>query len=181
MNRTAKSIAVLGAGITGLTAAYRLMQGGHRVRVFEASDRVGGAIRTEIVDDWLIEAGPNTLLAGDPALAAIMDELGLGPERMLANAIARNRYIVRRGTPVAVPLSPPAFFTSPLFSFGGKIRLLAEMLRRPRVRLADVSLEDFVHDRFGRKLIDYALNPFITGIYAGNPKKLPARCSFPKL
>jgi len=178
---SSKSIAILGAGVTGLTAAYRLAQRGHRIRVFESTDRVGGAIRTEIVGDWLIEAGPNTLLAGDPALAALLDELHLGPERIAANAAARHRYLVRRDRALALPLSPPAFLTSPLFSVGAKFRLAAEFLKRPRVRLADLSLEEFVRDHFGQEIVDYALNPFVTGIYAGNPKKLSARHAFPQL
>lgn len=176
-----KSIAILGAGLTGLTAAHRLAKRGHRVRLFEISDRVGGAIRTEISDDWLIECGPNTLLAGDPAVATLIDELGLGPERVTANATSRNRYIVRRGQPLAAPLSPPAFFRSPLFSLRAKLSLLSEFLVRPRIRHADVSLEDFIRTHFNQELVDYALNPFVAGVYAGNPKKLSARHAFPQL
>ena len=176
-----KSIAILGAGITGLTAAYRLTQRGHRVRVFESTDRIGGAIRSERVDDWLIEAGPNTLLAGEPALTALIDELGLAAERLGAGAAAKNRYIVRRGIPLAAPLSPPAFLGTSLFSFGAKLRLISEILRRPRVRLADISLEDLVRDHFGQEIVDYALNPLIAGIYAGNPRKLSARHALPKI
>ena len=175
------SVAILGAGITGLTAAFRLTQGGHRVRVFESTERVGGAIRTEISDDWLIEAGPNTLLAGEPALTALIDELGLGSERIPASTAARHRYLVRRGRVVAAPPSPPAFFTSSLFSVGAKCRLAGELLRRPRVRLADLSLEDFIRDHFGQEIVNYVLNPFVAGIYAGNPKKLSAKHAFPKL
>lgn len=176
-----KSIAVLGAGATGLTAAYRLAQKGHRVRVFEASDRVGGAVRTEIVDGWLIEGGPNSMLAGDPAVAALIDELGLSGQRVAANPSAKNRYIVRKGKPVAAPTSPPAFLGSSLFSLGAKFRLFGEMMFKPRVRVADVSLGDFVRDHFGRELVDYGLNPFVGGVYAGDPRKLSARHSFPKL
>ena len=109
VNPSPKSIAVLGAGITGLTAALRLTQRGHHVRVFEASGRVGGAIRTDIEGEWLIEAGPNSLLVNDPSLLALIDELGLTPELLSASPSARNRYIVRDGTPIAAPLSPPAF------------------------------------------------------------------------
>lgn len=180
-NQKSQSIAILGAGITGLTAAYRLAQHGHRVRVFESTDRVGGAIRTEIAGDWLIEAGPNTLLGGDPLLAALLNELQLGPERIPASAAARHRYLVRGGRTLAAPLSPPAFLTSPLFSVGARFRIAAEFFRRPRVRLADLSLEEFVRDHFGQEIVDYALNPFVTGIYAGNPKKLSTRYAFPQL
>ncbi len=176
-----QSIAILGAGITGLTAAYRLAQRGHRIRLFESTDRVGGAIRTEIVDDWLVEAGPNTLLAGEPALAALFDELGLSPERVAANPAARHRYVVRGGRARALPASPPAFLTSTFFSVGAKLRVAAELLKRPRVRLADLPLEEFFRDHLGQEVVDYALNPFVTGIYAGNPKKLSARYAFPKL
>ena len=177
----AKSIAVLGAGVTGLAAAHRLARRGHRVRVFESSARVGGAIRTGIVDGWLIEGGPNTMLAGEPALAALLDELGLAAEVVAASPAARNRYIVRRGAPVAAPLSPPALLGSGLFSLGAKARVVSEMLYRPRVRLADLSLADFIRDHFGQEIVDYALNPFVTGIYAGDPKKLSTRYAFPKL
>ncbi len=176
-----KSIAVLGAGITGLTAAHRLVQRGHRVRLFEVTDRVGGAIRTELVDGWLIEKGPNSLLAGDPALAALIEELGLQSEEISTSPNARNRYILRRGIPLAVPLSPPGLLRTRLFSWGAKVRLLRELLTKPRVRSADVSLEEFARSHFGQEFVDYAVNPFVTGIYAGDPKKLSARYAFPNL
>ncbi|MEO5959384.1 MAG: protoporphyrinogen oxidase [Opitutaceae bacterium] len=176
-----KSIAILGAGITGLTAAHRVAQRGHRIRIFESSSRVGGAIRTERTDEWLIEAGPNSLLGGEPALVALLDDLGLASERISANSTARNRYILRRGRLNPVPLSPPALLTNPLFSVGAKLRVLAELATRPRVRTTDVSLEDFIRAHFGQEIVDYGLNPFIAGVYAGNPKKLSARYAFPKL
>ncbi|MCX6955980.1 MAG: protoporphyrinogen oxidase [Verrucomicrobia bacterium] len=177
-----RSIAVLGAGLTGLTAAFRLTQRGHRVRLFESSARVGGAIRTEQADGgWLIEAGPNALLTGEPALTALLSDLDLTTQLIAASPAARHRYVVRHGRPIAAPLSPPAFLSSPLFSFGAKIRLLAEFLRRPRVRLADLSIEEFVRSHFGQELADYALNPFVAGVYAGNPRKLSARHAFPAL
>jgi oxygen-dependent protoporphyrinogen oxidase len=176
-----QSTAVLGAGVTGLTAAFRLAQHGHRVRLFEASSRVGGAVRTERTDGWLIEGGPNSLLSGEPALAALTDELGLAAERVGANPAAKNRYIVRRGRPVAAPVSPPALFGSPLFSFGAKLRLFSEILARRKIRKNDVSLEEFVRDHFGQELVDYGLNPFVAGVYAGDPKNLSTRHAFPSL
>jgi oxygen-dependent protoporphyrinogen oxidase len=180
-NSSLKSVAVLGAGVTGLTAAFRIAQRGHRVRVFEASGRVGGAVRTERTDGWLIEGGPNSLLAGEPALAALIADLDLANEVVTANPAAKNRYIVRGGKALAAPASPPAFLTSPLFSFGAKVRLFGDLFSRPRVRTSDISLEEFVRSHFGQELVDYGLNPFVGGVYAGNPKKLSARYSFPQL
>ncbi len=176
-----KSIAVLGAGATGLAAAHRLVRLGHQVRVFEQSARVGGAIRTERTDGWLVEGGPNSLLSGDPALDALIAEIGLAGERQAANPGAKNRYIVRGGRPVAAPVSPPALFSSPLFSAGAKFRLFAEVFCRRRIRPADISLAKFVRAHFGQELVDYGLNPFVSGVYAGDPEKLSARHSFPKL
>lgn len=176
-----KTIAILGAGITGLTAAHRLARLGHRVRVFEAGDRVGGAIRTEHVDGWMIEAGPNSLLGGEPVVTALLDELGLAAQCIPANPAAKNRYIVRRGRPIAAPLSPPALLGSALFSAGAKLRIAREMFAPRRVRTIDLSLEEFVRGHFGREAVDYGLNPFVSGVYAGDPRKLSARYAFPKL
>lgn len=180
-NTTPKSIVVLGAGVTGLTAAFRLAQHGHRVRVFEASGRVGGAVRTERTDGWLIEGGPNTLLSGEPALTALINELGLATEVANASPAAKNRYLVRGGRLVAAPISPPAFLGTSLFSLRAKVQLFGEIFTRRRVRTSDISLEDFIRFHFGQELVDYGLNPFVSGVYAGNPKKLSARYSFPQL
>jgi oxygen-dependent protoporphyrinogen oxidase len=176
-----KSIAVLGAGVTGLTAALRLVQRGHRVRLFEATNRVGGAVRTERADGWLIESGPNSVLTGEPALGQLIDELGLSGQRIEANPLAKKRYIVRRGRLLAVPASPTALFGTSLLSFGAKARLLSELFSRPRVRTSDISLEEFVRSHVGQELVDYGLNPFVGGVYAGNPQKLSARYAFPSL
>ncbi len=180
-NSDSQSIAILGAGITGLTAAHRLSQRGHRVRVFEQSGRVGGAIRTENTGGWLVEAGPNSLLSGEPAVTALIRELGLTEQVVTARPEAHHRYIVRRGRPLALPLTPPALLASPLFSFNAKVRILVELLSGRRIRTADLSLEDFIRSHFGQELVDYALNPFVSGVYAGNPQKLSARHAFPKL
>lgn len=182
-------IAIIGGGITGLTAAYRLIAQGHSVRLFEASSRLGGNIRSTREGDWLIEAGPNSLQA-TPAVSAFLKELGLTP--LAAAPAAKNRYIVRDGRPQAAPGSPPAFLKSSLFSAGAKFRLLAEFLKRPRNRQRtanggagysdeDLSLAAFAEEHFGRELVDYALSPFVSGVYAGDPNKLSARLAFPML
>lgn len=177
----AKSIAILGAGVTGLAAAHRLVRLGHRVRVFEASTEIGGAVHTERADGWLIERGPNSLLAGDPAIVRLIDELGLTGEQVSASPEAKHRFIVRRGQPVAAPLSPPAFLRSGLFSVGAKLRVLTEFLAPKRSRTTDLSLETLVASHFGSEVVDYGLNPFVAGVYAGNPQRLSARHAFPRL
>lgn len=176
-----KSIAILGAGITGLTAAHRLASQGFKVRVFEKSPRAGGVIGSESVDGWLIEHGPNSLLANEPALTALIAELNLDGQVCVANPTAKKRFIVRGGRPMAVPLSPPALLGTSLFSFGAKCRLLAEVFHRPRQRDADISVAQFVAGHFGQEIVDYALNPFVSGVYAGDPEKLSAQHAFPAL
>jgi len=176
-----RSFAILGAGATGLAAAHRLMRLSHRVRVFEVAGRTGGAIRTERSDGWLVESGPNSLLGGDPALEALIGELGLADARVAASASAKKRFVVRDGRLVPAPLSPAGFLKSPLFSPLGKLRAMTELFSRPRVRTTDVSLAAFVGAHFGREFVAYALDPFVSGVYAGDPARLSARHAFPRL
>ncbi len=178
---TTRKVAIVGAGITGLTAAYRLKQAGAEVRLFEASGRVGGPVQSYRDGEWLVEAGPNSLQENSDDLTKLIDDLGLAGEKRTASPEAKNRYILRNGKPVAAPASPPALLSSPLFSFGSKVRVFREMLQRPRQRPADVSLADFVRSHFGPELVDYGLNPFVSGVYAGDPTKLSAKYSFPSL
>jgi oxygen-dependent protoporphyrinogen oxidase len=180
-NPNSKRIAIIGGGITGLTAAWRLHTRGHRVRLFEAEARFGGAVRSERIDDWLVEAGPNSLHVNSPEVAAVLGELGLEPKTLAASPVAENRYIVRRGRLRTVPLSSPDLLTSRLFSTSAKLRILAELLTRPRKRTDDLSLAAFVREHFGREFADYLLDPFISGIYAGDPEKLSACHAFPQL
>jgi len=180
-NPNSKRIAIIGGGITGLTAAWRLHTRGHRVRLFEASDRFGGAVRSKRIDDWLVEAGPNSLHLNSPEVAAVLGELGLKSKTLAANPAAKNRYIVRGGRLCPVPVSSPALLTSRLFSTSAKLRILAELLTRPRVRTNDLSLAAFVREHFGREFANYLLDPFISGIYAGDPEKLSACHAFPLL
>ncbi len=177
----AKSAVVIGAGITGLTAAHRLAKTGWRVCVLEASGRVGGAIGTEIDRGWLVEKGPNSILSGEPALTGLIDELQLGTERVAASSTAKNRYIVRGGRAVAAPLGPKEFLTSPLFSLYGKLRAATELFSPRRLRTTDLSLASFVRAHFGEEFVTYGLDPFVSGVYAGDPTKLSAKYSFPKL
>jgi oxygen-dependent protoporphyrinogen oxidase len=176
-----KRIAIIGGGITGLTAAWRLHSRGHRVRLFEAGDRPGGSVRSERSGDWLIEAGPNTIQVGSAEIIAMLDEIGLGSKKLTASPAAKNRYLIRNGRLHALPSSPPALLTSRLFSTPAKLRAMAEFLARRRTRTEDPSLAEFVRGHFGQEFVDYALEPFVSGIFAGNPERLSTRLAFPQL
>lgn len=175
-------IAVLGGGVTGLATASTLARQGHRVRLFESSDHLGGAVQSEVTSDgWLSEAGPNSLLLSDPEVRRLFETLNLGSQLQTARPEAKNRYLVRDGQLMAAPSSPGSFFSSRLFSVGAKFRIFAELLKRPRTRTTDISLASFVESHFGQEIVDYALQPFVSGVYAGNPAKLSARHAFPQL
>jgi protoporphyrinogen/coproporphyrinogen III oxidase len=174
-------VAVIGGGVTGLTAATELRRAGVEVTVFEGAARPGGVVAAEREDGWLRELGPNSLLEGTTEIAEFIDGLGLGPRRLYASPEAKRRYIVRGGRPVALPASPLGFVTTPLFSARAKLRLLGEPWR-PRGRTdAEETVADFVTRRLGPEFLDYAINPFVAGVYAGDPRRLSVRQAFPKL
>jgi oxygen-dependent protoporphyrinogen oxidase len=177
-NSSSKIIAIVGGGITGLAAAWALHRAGHRVTVFEKSPRIGGAVVTTQRDGWLIEGGPNSLQFY-PDIAELVTELGIGDRKQLATDYAKKRFIIRHGKLVPVPLSPPGLLTSPLFSLRARLSVLLEVMHRPRVRTTDTSLAAFFAAHFGQEIVDYALNPFVSGIYAGDPEKLSARYALP--
>ena len=143
-----QKIAIIGAGITGLTAAFELKQRGVDCTVFEASDRVGCVIHTVREEGFLVECGPNSVLDTHPNLGKLVVDLGLENNKLPANAAAQNRFIVRDGQPIALPSSPPAFFTSKAFSVSAKLRLLREPFIRSKSNESE-SLADFVVRRLG--------------------------------
>lgn len=172
--------AIIGAGITGLTAAFELQQKGVDCTVYEASDRVGGVIETVREDGWLVECGPNSILDTHPDLGKLITRLGLEGNKLPANPSAANRFIVRDGEPIALPTSPSALFSSPAFSAKAKLRLLREPFITSKSNPTE-SLADFVMRRLGQEFLDYAINPFVGGVYAGDPAQLSTQLAFPKL
>jgi len=175
-----QNVAIIGAGITGLTAAFELERRGIACTVFEASGRVGGVIQTIHKNGFLVECGPNSILETHPDIGKLVSTAGLDSQKLPANASAKNRFIVRDGKPIALPASPPAFFTSKAFSAKAKLRLLREPFIKSKSNESE-SLADFVLRRLGREFLDYAINPFVGGVYAGDPAKLSTAHAFPKL
>jgi oxygen-dependent protoporphyrinogen oxidase len=172
---------VVGGGISGLTTAFFLQKRGYRVAVLEKDERTGGAIRTEHREGFLIEHGPNSTLETTPVLRELFAALGILDEQVYANDAAKNRYIVRGGVPRALPMSPLAFLKTPLFSLSSKLRLLKEPFIAPAPPDAEETLAEFVQRRLGQEFLDYAINPFVAGVYAGKPERLSVRSAFPKL
>jgi len=174
------TVGVIGAGIAGLTAAYRLHQQGVSVRVLEASDRIGGVIRSESTEGFLVEHGPNSIRAGSVELERIIEEIDLHDERVWANDAADTRYVVRDGTPTPLPASIRSFLSTDLFSTQAKLRLLAEPFVGG-VASDDESVADFTRRRLGPEVLDYAVAPFVGGVFAGAPGDLSVRHAFDRL
>ena len=175
------SIAIIGGGITGLTAAFRLRQREIPVTLYESGPRVGGVIQSVKRDGYLAECGPNSILETSPKISSLVHDLGLDDVRLYSDEKAAKRFIVRGGELIPVPDTPVGFFTSKLFSAKAKAHLAAEPFIRRAPALAEETLEEFVVRRLGREFLDYAINPLVAGIYAGDPAHLSVRHAFPKL
>ena len=174
------TVGVIGAGIAGLAAAYQLQHHGLSVEVLEASDAVGGVIRSERHEGFLVEHGPNSLRSSAPALERIVQDLGLDAERVWANDTADTRYVVRDGEPTPLPRSLGAFLSTDLFSTRAKVRLLAEPFIG-RADAAEESVAAFTRRRLGPEVLRYAVAPFVGGVFAGAPDDLSVQHAFERL
>ncbi len=172
-------VAIIGAGISGLSVAFFLKRAGVGVLVLEAEEDVGGTMRSRRLNGYLVELGPNSALETTPLFQELIAAAGLADERVYASEAARNRYIFRDGELHPLPLTPLAFLRSRLWSWKGKLRVLAEPFHGRVDR--EESVADFVRRRVGREFLDYAVNPFVAGIYAGDPERLSVRFAFPQL
>ena len=174
-------VVVIGAGLSGLVTAHALQRNGHVVAVLEASDRAGGVIGTRSRDGFRYETGANSTTDNPPRLAALLDVLGLVDQRIDTSPQAVNRYVVREGKLVALPMSPRQLLTSQAFSFAGKLRLLREPFIARAPAGADETIAAFMRRRLGDQILDYAVDPFVSGIYAGDPERLSMQAAFPRL
>jgi oxygen-dependent protoporphyrinogen oxidase len=175
------SVAIIGAGITGLTAAFYLKRKGIPVTVYEASDRVGGVIQSLRQDGFLAEFGPNTILETSPKIAELVRDAGLQPRRLDPDPGAEARYVVRYKRPIAMPASPPGFFTTDLFTWRAKLAVLREPFVPRRRDGKEESIAEFVVRRLNQEFLDHAIDALVAGVYAGDPYKLSVSQAFPRL
>ncbi len=172
---------VVGGGVSGLTAAFHLQKRGFTVEVLEAADRTGGVIASHRRDGVLWESGPNSTLDTTPLINETLEAAGILGERLDGSAASARRFVIKGGQPVALPGSAGAFATTGLFSLGAKLRLVQGALHCRLSCGMEETVADFVRRRLGREFLDYAIEPFVAGIYAGDPELLSVRAAFPKL
>jgi oxygen-dependent protoporphyrinogen oxidase len=169
----------VGGGISGLVCAYSLRKAGVEALLLEASARPGGVIRSERRDGFLLELGPQSFSATAPILE-LCHELGIDGQLVQAPSRAP-RYVLVGGVLRKVPLSPSAFFASPLFNAGTKWSVLRDLFGTSQPPEQDESVAAFVRRKFSAELLEKLVGPFVSGIYAGDPEQLSLRATFPAL
>ncbi|MFO7808851.1 protoporphyrinogen oxidase [Guyparkeria sp.] len=169
---------IIGAGASGLAAGWALARGGQRVTVLEAGDTPGGNIQSRRDGEWQVEIGPNTLMV-KPPLYHLLKELNLTDEAIFAGEAGKKRYIAKGKRVLALPTHPLNAPFNPLLGLGS----IGRILREPWVRrgTGEETLAQFVERRLGRNILDYLVDPFVSGVYAGDPARLSAQAAMPKL
>lgn len=172
-------VAIIGAGISGLALAYYLQKLGVGYDLFEAGEEVGGNIKSIRQDGYLLELGPNAIQS-TPELEELIQELKLESEVLPAPIAGKNRFVLRDGTFQKLPTSPLTLLSNKHFTWKTKYRILKEK-DIPAGTSNYETVNQFVERRFGPDLTDYVVNPFVSGIYAGDPDKLLMHKAFPKI
>ncbi len=174
-----RDIVVIGAGLTGLTTAYHLRKQGRDVLVIEKENRIGGQIRTYSEKGFVFESGPNTGVVSFPEVRELFDDLG-DCQLEIARESSRRRLIWKGNRFHALPSGPVEAVTTPLFRLSDKIRILGEPWRKQGDN-PDESVGALAQRRLGKSFYEYAIDPFISGVYAGDPMRLTTRYAMPKL
>ncbi|NP_001413364.1 protoporphyrinogen oxidase 2 [Spinacia oleracea] len=184
---SAKRVAVVGAGVSGLAAAYKLKSNGLNVTLFEADSRAGGKLKTVVKDGLIWDEGANTMTESDEEVTSLFDDLGIREKLQLP--ISQNkRYIARDGLPVLLPSNPVALLKSNILSAKSKLQIMLEPFLWKKHNGAKVSDEnaqesvaEFFERHFGKEFVDYLIDPFVAGTSGGDPQSLSMRHAFPEL
>jgi len=175
-----KRVAIIGAGITGLTTALYLKKAGIPFSIFEKSDKIGGVMQSKTNDTFLYETGPNSGVISHAEMADLFDDLKGKCELELADDASAKRLIWKNGNWHALPSGLVSAVTTPLFKFSDKLRVLGEPIRK-KGNNPNEDLASLVKRRLGKSFLDYAIDPFILGIYAGDPAYIVPKYALPKL
>lgn len=188
-----RRIAIVGGGIAGLSAAFyleRARRNGVQLEwtLFEKSDRLGGVIKTEICDGFVLEAGPDSFLTAKPEGAQFCNDLRIADQLICSNDATRKTYVLVQGKLVEIPpglefMVPTRIWsitTSPLFSFGAKLRMGGEWFTRARNSDQDESVGDFVRRHFGEEMMERVAEPLLAGVYGGNADEMSVRAVMPR-
>ena len=181
MNVNSKSfVTIIGAGITGLVTAFYLKKQGVPFRILEKNPRTGGVIQTRIKDNFIYEKGPNTGVLSNDEVVELFEDLEGKCKLEIADKTAAIRYVWKGKNWQPLPSGIPAGIKTPLFSFRDKLRILREPFRRKGTNPHE-TLAELVKRRMGKSFLEYAVDPFILGIYAGDPNYLVPKYALPKL
>lgn len=174
-------LAVVGGGISGLTFAFLAQRRGlGEVVVLEQGEQAGGHLRTEWLDGYCCEWGPQGFLDNAPETLALVGALGLEKALLRAAEAAADRFILRNGKLRRLPTSPAKFITSDVLSLTGRLRVVLEPWQRPS-RAGDESVFDFARRRIGREAAEVLVDAMVTGVFAGDPRQLSLPATFPRL
>lgn len=186
-------VAIIGGGISGLAAAFELEEqrrAGAEVEyvLYESSSRLGGVLRTELVDGCVVEAGPDSFVTEKPWAADLARALGIGDQLIGSNDAGRKTYILTRGRLVEMPdglmfmvptkILPTGF--SSLFSWKTKLRMTQELFHPPRAVDHDESVAAFVERHYGSEMVDRLADPLLSGVYGGEAANLSVRAVLPR-
>lgn len=186
-------IAIVGGGISGLSAAYHLqmdkrLDGRCVIHLFEVGEMLGGVLQTEELDGFRLELGPDSMLSRLPWGVELCQQVGLADDLIGTNPSQRGVYVVSRGRLQRLPegfalMAPQRVWpivTTPILSIAGKLRLAAELLVSRRTTEQDESLADFSRRRLGREVFERLVQPLAGGIYMGDPELLSVQATFPQ-
>jgi oxygen-dependent protoporphyrinogen oxidase len=188
-----KRIAIIGGGISGLSAAFYLEKARAagadlEYTLFESGQRLGGSMYSDRVEGCLVEAGPDSFLTEKPWALSLCKELGIADQLIGSNDAQRKTYILVNGRLVVmpdglmfmVPTQLVATALSPLFSWSTKLRMARELLHPPRPMQSDETVAQLVERHFGAEVVDRLADPLLSGVYGGDAAKLSARAVLPR-
>jgi len=166
-------IAILGAGISGLTLAHQLKKAGKEFVLLEAKAEAGGKIQSRQINGFLCELGPNTVLINNLETKQLIEELGLYSRLIFPNPEAvKNRFVIKNGQPEPFPSSLYTAIQTKVFGWNSLYRILKEPFVSTKKSQDEESLANFCRRRFGHQIFEDLIAPFVSGIYAGDPEKM---------